>query len=134
MPAFATAAEFLERVDEYFIDQLAARDGGAVDETRITHALEDASAEMELWLLRVPSSRQPSDDTKRIHCIKVALYLMTLNRPVADFDQIRTTYEDTRKEYLALAEEGADAASSASMGKSNNPCPAFTDKTLKGLV
>lgn len=131
MTAFATVAEFLARIDNRFVDQLAAPAAGAPDEVRITAALDDATAELEGWLGRIPEDRRPVAGTLRVHCVKVALYLLTLNRPVADFESIRAAYVDTIDFYKSLV---VDAGSAGSGGTSTQPCPAFDDDSLEGFV
>lgn len=131
---YATSVEFLDRVDDVFLHQLAAPDGGgAPDAARITIALEDATAELDGWLTRVPPGRHPAAETLRAHAIKVALYLLTLNTPVTDVDQIRLAYLDTVEFYKALVEE-ANGSSAGGGGRSHLPCAAFDDETLKGYV
>ncbi len=132
MPAFATSSEFLDRVDDRFVDQLAAPSGGMPDAARITASLDDATAELEGWMARIPSERRPADALLKLHCVKIALYLLTLNRPVADFDQIRKAYEDVIAFYQGLVAEAQGAA--AGGGRSERPCPAFDDDSLEGFV
>lgn len=131
---YATSAEFLARVDDAFLNQLAAPDGGgAPDAARITVALEDATAELDGWLARVPPGRHPGAETLRAHTIKVALYLLSLNSPVADIDQVRQAYVDTIDFYRLLVEE-ANGSSAGGGGRSEAPCPAFDREKLKGYV
>lgn len=130
--SYATSAEFLARVDARVLEQLAAPVGGAPDEARITTALDDASAELDGWLGRLPERRRPSDSTLRIHTIKVALYLLTLHRPEADFDPIRQAYADTIAFYQALVSD-PDPATGVG-GASDAPCAVFDDDSLDGLV
>lgn len=129
---FLTSTEFLARVDDVFLNDLAAPLGAAPDETRITASLDDATAELEGWLARIPSERRPADDLLKLHCLKVGLYLLTLNKPGEEFDQIRTAYQDVIKYYEGLVAEAQGAA--AGGGRSNCPDPAFDDDSLKGFV
>lgn len=129
--AYATSAEFLGRVDATVLEQLVAPDSGAPDETRITTALEDASAELDGYLPRISESRRPGTALLRLHAIKIALYLLTMHRPVADFDSIRKAYEDTIAFYTGLI---ADPDPAPIGGTSDAPYPVFDDDSLKGLV
>lgn len=137
MPTLATSDEFLDRVDDVFLEQLSEpAGGGGPNVARITAALEDASAEIEKWLARAPTEQRPTDEALRGDCVRVALYYLTLNRPVADIEQIYKAYKDVIRFYEGLVKTAEDAGSAAGdgSGRASRPCPAFDDDTLKGFV
>jgi len=133
MTAFATSDDFLDRVDNFFIDQVAApAGGGGPDTARITTALDDATAQLEGWLARVPDDRRPDAAKLLADCVVVALYLLTLNRPPADFEGIKAAYDDTIAFYRDLAAEASGGP--AASGASSRPSPVFDDDSLEGFV
>jgi phage gp36-like protein len=135
MPALATVQELLGRLSASYVEQLVTAVDGGVDEDRVRRALEDASAELGGWLPRIPAALRPSAATLRVHCIKVAVYLLSLDRPGAEFEQIRNAYEDTISFYRSLEERaGAAASAESGTGAAARPEPAFSERTLKGLV
>lgn len=139
--AHSTVALFLARIDPRWISDLtSALDGSAPDspasEPRIQAALDDATGELDGLLLRVPAGHRPGADTLRVHCHKVALYLLTLNRPGKEFEQIRNAYTDTMAFYQSLLDAAAAAsAGGASPAESTAVIPdkVFTSDALRGF-
>lgn len=132
--AFLTVAEFLARLDAQDARDLSAAQGAEEpDETRIGASLDDATAELDGYLMLLPAGRRPSEATLGLHCFKVALYLLTLNRPGKDFEQIRNAYNDTIAYYTRIIERSGGASTPIG-GTADAPEPRFNDRTLKGLV
>lgn len=146
--AYGTVEEFLGRIDAAYVSQLtsaAPDDPGPADglglmpsqRVRIGSALSDATGELDGYVVRLPVDKRPGLDTLRTHCFKVAMYLLTLDRPGKEYEQIRNAYTDTIEFYkLLLAEALAPQATGGSLlgVSSEAPDPAFTDETLAGLV
>lgn len=138
--SFATVEEFLARVDASIVGPLlGVPDGGTIgapEEARVQAALDDATAELEGYKPRISTDRWPAAPTLLIHTVKVGMYLLTLGRPGAEFEQIRNAYTDTIKFYtdaVAAADAGG-GASSPLEGSAVIPEPVFNEKTLKGFV
>lgn len=136
--AFATVVEFLARIDARYVRDLttaSADDAEAPpDEARIQAALDDASAELRTYFPSISAARLPDADGMRVHCTKVATYLLTLDRPGKEYEQIRNAYTDTIAFYreLALA-TAAEGATPPMKGAACAPCPVFTRDNLKGF-
>ena len=135
MPAFATSAEFLSRIDARYVEDLVAGDATAA-EVRVTRALEDASDELRAYQPRIPARFWPAAATLRVHAIKVAIYNLTLDRPGKEFEQIRNAYNDVIAFYTGLIAEAANASANATPtgGKACRPPSVFNDQTLKRFV
>lgn len=131
--SYATATEFLARIDDKQVEDLVGLVGDVVNEPRITVALSDASAELDGYKPRIPAKHWPEAATLRLHCIKVATYLLTLDRPGKEYEQIRNAYTDTIAFYTGII-NGAAAQAAASDGDATSPQPVFDDDTLKGFV
>ena len=135
--AFATVAELLARIDARYVRDLTtanAEDAEApTDEVRIQAALDDASAELRTYFPSISVGRLPAADGMRVHCIKVATYLLTLDRPGKEFEQIRNAYTDTiafyRELVVATAAEGATPIKTAGCA----PELVFSRHNLKGF-
>lgn len=124
---YVSAEAFLERIDPVWSAQLTAASGSdEVDATRVARALEDASAELDGWLLRLPAGMRPPEATLLIHCTKVALYLLTLNRPGPEVESIRKAYEDVVAYYVALLNAAASSTSAPSGGAGCSPPGEFS--------
>ncbi len=110
--SFATVAEFLLRFDALFVAQLTSIDDLAANESRVGLALDDATAEISGFLPRIPAARRPDAATRRVHCIKIAAYLLAQGRPGGEFESIRNGYTDTIKYYRDLVDsvESKDAS------------------------
>lgn len=136
--SFATVAEFLARLDPQVAQDLSAASGAEEpDQARLQAALDDATAELQGYLPRVPTAHLPTPETLRVHCVKVATYLLTLSRPGKEFEQIRNAYADTIAFYKGLTEPvgGDSGGASAPLGGSACvPESAFNDQSLKGLA
>lgn len=134
--AFATSSEFLARVSpEYVKDLVSDELTGGVDEARVTRALEDATAELLGYKPRVPASYWPGPDTLRTHCCKVALYMLSLDRPAKEWESIRNAYTDTIEFYKGLiADAHAAGGAPPVAGVGSAPAPVFTDRSLKGFT
>jgi phage gp36-like protein len=133
--SYGTVEEFLGRLDAAYVTQLTtATPEGDVDEARVQRALDDATAELDGYLPRLPIEKRPGAPTLRLHCFKVTTYLLTLDRPGKEYEQIRNAYTDTIEFYKALLAEAQSTAGSPLGVSSEAPDPAFTDETLSGLV
>lgn len=141
--ALATVQEFLDRIDAEYVDQLVGtvpaenpEDPPVVNSARVERALEDASDELAGWLPRVPSAHRPSNETLRVHCIKVALHLLTANRPGGEFVAIRKAYDDVISFYrdLIAAHAAAGGGLPPLEGSACAPEAVFNERTLKGFV
>lgn len=136
--ANATTDEFLARVDAEYIGELVGTvAGGGPNTDRIQAALDDATGELDGWVQRLPPGLKPSAATLRVHTVKVALYLLTLDRPGKEYEQIRNGYTDTISFYTTMVDE-LNAATTNGMPPlevaTDAPCPVFTDRTLKGFT
>lgn len=136
--AFATVVEFLARIDARYAGDLTAASAGdaeaPADEARIQAALDDASAELRTYFPSISVARLPDADGMRVHCIKVATYLLTLDRPGKEFEQIRNAYTDTIAFYRELAAStAAEGATPPMKGAACAPCPVFTREGFKGF-
>lgn len=130
------AAQFLQRIDaRYAADLTAPEHGDPVSEARITIALGDAAADLEGYRPRIPSEYWPKPDTFDLHVVKVALYLLTLNRPGQDFAQIRRAYEDVIAFYTHLVDGAAQAGGGTPPVRATVHIPpeVFSDAALKGF-
>lgn len=139
-----TVAEFQARIDPAYLAPLTSGDesGGAVNVTRLGAALDDAYGELQGYIDRLSAARRPGEATVNVHAAKVALYLLTLNRPGKEFEQIRNAYTDTIRFYEELIDEartvdlglgdGEDGGSAGPLGACSPPA-VFTRETLKGF-
>lgn len=144
--AWATVEDWLARTDAKIARELTVAEDAILQEpdpVRIATALDDATAELDGFRPRVPDGYWPSAETRRLHAIKVATYLLSIGKSGKEFDTIRNAYTDTIGFYTALVEQaaaaaaagaGAAAASAAGQVSSTAPAKVFTDATLKGLV
>lgn len=127
-----TVEAFRARRDAQWLGSLTSDDesGGTVDDGTVALALEDATAEIEAYVARLPASHHPPASTQRVHCCKVATYLLTLDRPGKEFEQIRNAYLDVIKFYTdAIASaEAAGSAPPSLEGSACIPPPVFTRK------
>lgn len=131
---YATAEQFLARLDEKFAAQLTTATGATVDTVKVSTACADATAELYGYVRRIPEDSRPDEDTLRIHCIKVALYLLSMGRPGKEFDSIRNAYNDTIAYYKELL-TAASTQVTAPLGVSSDaPAAVFTDTALSGFV
>lgn len=128
-----SVAAFLGRIDPLYVQQLTQQGTDAIDEGRIALALVDAQAEIDGWLARVSSGLRPGDATMDVHVLKIALYLLTLNRPGDDFKAIRAAYADTVAFYTGLITDAASQATAPSHGRGDSPCSVFNASSLKGF-
>lgn len=132
----ATVEEFLARIESDFVQQLTTDAVGpeadAERQARIQAALDDATGELDGFLGRVPDGQRPSAATLRVHCIKIALYLLATGRPGKDFESIRNAYKDTTTFYEGLL--AADNPRAPIDGESDAPTETTTEDALKGFV
>jgi len=129
---YATVDEFRGRIDDLFAAQVTSK-VGTIDPARIQRALEDASAELDGYLPRVPAGMRPGAATLRIHAIKIAFYLLTGGRPGKEFESVRNGYVDTITFYRELI-SGAASSSSPITPAADAPPEVFTPSSLKGFV
>lgn len=129
---YATVDEFRGRIDDHFAKQVTSV-SGPLDPARIQRALEDASAELDGYLPRVPPGMRPTPATLRIHAIKIAFYLLTGGRPGKEFESVRNGYTDTITFYDGLI-KGADTASAPIEPAASAPPEVFTASSLRGFV
>lgn len=137
--ALVSVPEFLARFDAEYVADLTARSGETTEETqertqaRVSVALEDAEAELDGYRPRIPESKWPSDAARKPHIVKVATYLLTLNRPGKEFEQIRNAYVDTIEYYKALLPVD-NSSESSPLGVSHCAPPArFTSSGFRGF-
>jgi phage gp36-like protein len=135
MPApYATAEQFVARLDERFAAQLTSADGTTVDAVKVSTACADATAELYGYVRRIPEDSRPDEDTLRVHCIKVALYLLSMGRPGKEYDSIRNAYNDTIAYYKELLTAATAQVTSPLGVSSDAPAAVFTDASLRGFV
>lgn len=138
MVAWATVSDWLARTNAQTQRDLTVDQDAIVqepDETRIATALDDATAELEGYRPRIPEAFWPAAETRRIHAIKVASYLLSIGKSGKEFETIRNAYTDTIAFYAALVEAaGAAAAAAGDRVAACAPPKVFTDAALKGLV
>ena len=128
--------EFLARIDERYIgDLVGVLEDDSVDRARVERALGDALGELEGYLPRLPAAHRPKESTLRVHQAKVAMYLLTLDRPGKEFEQIRNAYTDTIGFYTtAIGGAAAGAAGGSPIdGVATHPAPVFTDEAFRGF-
>lgn len=110
--------EFLARINAKYVTQLVtALPGGGVDASRVQRALDDAQGELDAYIPRLPAALRPTSATLTVHLTKVALYLLTLDRPAKEFEQIRNAYTDT----IAFYKDAISAAAAGSNGAGGSP-------------
>lgn len=138
--ALVSITEFLARFDAEYVADLTARSGETAEETqerveaRVLVALEDAEAELDGYRPRIPPAKWPGDAVRKPHVVKVATYLLTLNRPGKEFEQIRNAYVDTIDYYKALLPVDSASEASSSLGVSHcAPSAQFTDRSFRGF-
>jgi phage gp36-like protein len=132
-----SVADFLARIDERYIGELVGTvTGGAVDQARVQRALDDARAELDGYIPRLPVAHRPSETTLGVHQAKVAMYLLTLDRPGKEFEQIRNAYTDTIAFYATQIEGAAAGTAGGSPidGVAESPDPVFTDAAFRGFT
>lgn len=139
-------AAFLARFDVDYVRQLVAPVESVVETdeerdariaARVQKALDDAAGELDGWVLRLPESLQPPSTTRDVHQLKVAIYLLCLDRPGKDFEMIRNAYTDTIAFYQRALDDAKSAAGGGSSpveAKANEPCSVFNRRSLKGFV
>lgn len=135
--SFATTADFLARIDESIVGPLlGVPRGGSIGPTetaRIQAALDDSTAEITSYQPRMPAQHWPAADTLLVHCVKVAMYLLTLGRPGKEFEQIRNAYNDTIAFYKDAITASAGGGPPVE-GSAVAPDPVFTDEAFEGFV
>ncbi len=142
--AWASVDDFLARTDEKTARDLSV-EPDAIDQTpnatTIATALDDATAELEGYRPRIPAAFWPSAETRRIHCVKVARYLLSAGKSGKEFESIRNAYTDTITFYTSLVDQanasasaGASDTSAADRVAACAPPKVFTPGSLKGLV
>lgn len=139
--ALISVSQFLARFDRKYVIDLVTRDGESPEEVqeqiegRVALALEDAEAEIEGYRPRVAPARWPPEATRRTHVVKVAVYLLTLDRPGAEYEQIRNAYTDTIEFYKGLLPVDQAAATGAPPLGASHVAPAarFTDDGFRGF-
>src|SRR5690554_5218913 len=104
---FATVQQLRARFSERYLTQLLTdRPEAEVDQelldARVQRALEDATGELEGYLDQIPAGKRPREATLVTHCCKVAVYLLTLDRPGGEYEQVRNAYTDTIAFYQRL--------------------------------
>lgn len=137
MSAFVTVQQFRARYSADYLRQLLSKRGeelseGAIDE-RVGLAVADAAAELRGWLKRLPVDRAPDAETLLVHSVKVAMYLLTLDRPGQEFEQIRNAYTDTIDFYKGLLPVDPTAAPPVD-ASSCSPDPVFTEDGFWGYT
>ena len=133
--AYATVQEFLGRISDGIAGDLSgSNDSAPPDEPRIQRALDDATAELDGWIPRLPAALRPEAPTLRVHTLKVATYLLTLDRPGKEYEQIRNAYTDTIDFYRTMvAANGGGGA--PLLGAGDAPDPIFGAKdAMKGFA
>lgn len=129
--------EFLARIDERYIsDLVGVLEDQSVDRARVERALGDAMGELEGYLPRLPAAHRPQESTLRVHQAKVAMYLLTLDRPGKEFEQIRNAYTDTIAFYTAQVGGAAAGAAGGApiVGVAEHPPAVFTDAAFRGFT
>lgn len=146
MAAWATVDAWLARTDTKTARELTVAEDAIIqepDRARIAIALDDATAELEGYRSRVPDVYWPSAETRALHAIKVATYLLSIGKSGKEYEVIRNGYTDTITFYVSLVEQaaaaaaagaGAAASSAADRVAATAPEKVFTDASLKGLV
>jgi phage gp36-like protein len=130
-----TVEQFLGRFEASYVRQLLGLTAGAaIDEARLLRAIDDAVAELDGYAAQLAPEKQPSAATRRVHEVKVATYLLTLNRPGAEFEQIRNAYTDTIAFYTSQIAAAVASGGTPLAVTTNNPTPVFNDDTLKRFV
>jgi phage gp36-like protein len=138
--AYATVEEFRARVSARFVDDLTQTQPPNEPLTpeeldaRIQRALDDITAEIEGYRPRIRSAYWPTGETRRAHAIKGAMYYLTLDRPGAEFEQIRNAYVDTIAFYKDLVLPDAAGGQPPIAATAFIPDAVFNDRSLKGLV
>lgn len=139
----ATLQQLLDRVDTAWLlevtltaratepptlGELAERD------RRALVALDDASAELLAYKPRIASAFWPDSATLVTHCVRVALHLLTANRPGRDFASIKDARDAVIKFYEDAVTQTA-ASGGAPIGiTADAPERVFTERGLKGLT
>lgn len=134
-----SAAAFLARISAEYVRDLTTAAGDAAGSPpnipRIEQALTDAHGELAGYMPRIPQAWLPKQATFDVHCTKVALYLLTLDRPGGDFVQIRTAYADTIAFYTnAITSAEAAGGSPPVEGSACKPPSVFNERSLKGFA
>lgn len=136
--AWATVENWLAFVDAKTARELTVDQDALVqepDEAKIATALDNATAELEGYVPRIPEAHRPSDATKRVHACKVATYLLAAAKSGKEWESIRNGYTDTIAFYTSLIEQtNAQGASPPAQVGARIPSPVFTPGTLRGLT
>lgn len=136
--SFATVQQFRARFSERYLVQLLADspatepDQEALD-VRIQSALDDGTAELQGYLDQIPEGKHPRAATLVTHVCKVAVYLLTLDRPGGEFEAIRNAYTDTIAFYTRLLPTDPSAAPPVD-ASADAPPLVFTDDNLRGYT
>lgn len=134
MDPYLTVEEFLARLDERFAAQLTSSSGTTVDPAKVSTACADATGELWGYVRRIPEDSRPDATTLRLHAFKVALYLLSMNRPGKEFETIRNAYNDTIAFYRELLTASTAQVTSPLGVSSEAPAPRFTDAAFRGFV
>jgi len=131
-----TLEEFLARFDAAWVTELVERAGDTVEirDARIERAIADAMGELEGYRPRMPAGMWPAEPTLLIHQVKVAVYLLTLDRPGKDFEQVRNAYLDTIKFYTDAIAQAAASGGGSPVAEGCAPPAVFTEQALKGFA
>lgn len=141
----ATLTEAIDRVDTELLFDLTLKapptdpptpEETATRDAKLTAALEDASAELLGYKPRIASAWWPDAETLRTHCVRVALYLLTLRRAGSGLQHVTTARDAVIKFYEDAVERTAAAGGGGGgLGISYDaPDAVMTDDKLKGLT
>lgn len=137
MPAFVTVQQFRARYSAHYLRQLLSRPSEELTEEvideRVRLAVEDAAAELRGYLQQISQDKRPDPATLALHSVKVAMYLLTLDRPGGEFEQVRNAYTDTIAFYQRLLPTDPSAAPPID-ASSTAPDPVFTEQAFKGYL
>jgi len=137
--SLVSVSEFLARFDRQYVADLVTRDGETPEDveaeigTRVALALEDAEAELDGYRPRIAEDRWPSDATRATHITKVTVYLLSLDRPGKEFEQIRNAYVDTIEFYKGLLPVDSSTATPPLGVTHCAPHAQFTDAGFRGF-
>lgn len=104
--AYASAKDLRDRYPERDLIQLTDEDGETLDCSRLTRALDDASAEIDGYLqgrYSLPLHQAP-EHLALLAC-DIAMYRLQVLRPLGDIEDARARYEDALR-YLRQVARG----------------------------